>query len=498
MTKTSKETRHGFVFRPTPAASTIVALCSSLILLAGCASNEPFRTNAGLCEEGVGSSTCQLYSVERHNEKTPNGMVDHTLGIVEFSDQGLFHNRKQLDALMKELHDQARQHELLLFVFVHGWKHNASYCDQRMACFREMLKQLAMFEDETSRLNKRAPRKVFGIYVGWRGGSFTEPDFANSFSFWTRKNAALHVAQGQVRELFGRLKALHREKTGENTNDRSRDNLDSSETRMVIIGHSFGGLIVHAAVSQTLLNSAAEKENEFVKSFGDLVILINPAFEGTRYQAMYETAAHRAYPPGQAPVQIIFSSRTDDANKILFPLGRRFNAFFQRHINSEEYEANINAVGHIQKYRTHILSLDKEEKDAAALPLTQEQKEGKSGGGCQCEHLDQTILKTISIEQLKEEGLEFTKFSERSRDKGTKCLVNGWSRKFSDGIVLKHEEKQHAENPFWVVSVDPSIINGHSGFYTPAFLNFLRQLMHETFKQQQEGQMYKTTVCDSQ
>jgi pimeloyl-ACP methyl ester carboxylesterase len=81
-------------------------------------------------------------------------------------------------------------------------------------------------------------RHVIGIFVGWRGLSFYAGWLTN-LTFWNRKTAALRVALGSVRELFARLR-------------RFRESHDSDST-LVIVGHSFGGLVVFSALAQSLV-----------------------------------------------------------------------------------------------------------------------------------------------------------------------------------------------------------------------------------------------------
>jgi hypothetical protein len=52
----------------------------------------------------------------------------------------------------------------------------------------------------------------------------------------------------------------------------------------------------------------------------------------------------------------------------------------------------------------------------------------------------------------------------------------GWSQSFP-GSVLTHdpyEKKSHPLNPFFVISVDNEIINGHNDIYRPVFVDFMR------------------------
>lgn len=46
-----------------------------------------------------------------------------------------------------------------------------------------------------------------------------------------------------------------------------------------------------------------------------------------------------------------------------------------------------------------------------------------------------------------------------------------------DGVKLSHLGKMDPKNPFYVVSVEKEIIDGHSGIWKPEFANFLRRFI---------------------
>ena len=68
----------------------------------------------------------------------------------------------------------ATQHAIIV-TFVHGWKHNADYCDNNMCCFRDMLRQISKLDEHYSINEPR--RRVVGVYLGWRGLSLTGARF---------------------------------------------------------------------------------------------------------------------------------------------------------------------------------------------------------------------------------------------------------------------------------------------------------------------------------
>ena len=132
------------------------------------------------------------------------------------------------------------------------------------------------------------PRRVAGIYVGWRGESIDLPPF-NYLTFWDRKNTAQDVGYLGISELLVKLEEIA------NVNNVMHPDL---KNRLVIIGHSFGGAVVFSATSQILASRFVDSQEGKAFTgdaggFGDLVVLLNPAFEALRYAPFYDMAQTR-------------------------------------------------------------------------------------------------------------------------------------------------------------------------------------------------------------
>ena len=480
-----------------------------LIFLCGCTSNtiirskieksDPVKCNfhgqtdlAHFAKRGA--DECTQYSIEDH--------TDYTLGFVEFDDQGWMHNRRQMDILMKELDEQSKDgSDLLIFVYVHGWKHNAEFCDNNVCCFRETLKQMNVLEGKYEEQYKHKGwkrRKVFGIYVGWRGLSVMGPDVLRSTSFYSRKNAATRVALGTTRELLGKVKDFYERKNAPPGQEASRKNTkqlpmqnaaedkrNPAGTRLLTVGHSFGGLVVYTAVAQALMESAIEPKpydkNQLVKPFGDLVFIVNPAFEGTRYEPLHQVAKHRDYAPYQPPVFVAVTSESDQATRKAFPIGRWANYVWDNyadgknvdevdHTKEDQKQANVRTIGHTPRYLTHKLEFSSD-KSVSAEKNRAENKVAE----CGCPYRD-GIKDLFANADIGQETVEWQQDLDANIQDGHR--KPNWIRRYaSDGITLKHEPNDPnngPDNPFWVVYADEKIIPDHNGFYTPLFLNFVR------------------------
>ena len=496
------------------ATVNIAAATFFIMMLSACTSNTIIRSkieksNPEKCNFATSNNLaefakrgdCSRYSIEDHK--------DFTLAFVEFDDQGWLYDRAQMDLLMSELEKQsAGEQDLSIFVYVHGWKHNADFCDNNVCCFRETLKQMNVLEGKYKAVyGWKQRRKVFGIYVGWRGLSVLGPDVLRSISFYSRKSAATRVALGSTRELLGKIKDFYERKNADGNNEAGRkiqqkrpmqsadaDDAPRAGTRLLTMGHSFGGLVVYTAVAQALMESAIEPEkfarDQLVKPFGDLVFIVNPAFEGTRYEPLHQIAKRRPYPGYQPPVFVAVTSAADEATKIAFPVGRWFNGVWENystgkegekiaHTPTQQRDANVNTIGHTERFRTHRLEYtpDKNFDTKAA-------KKSSESTDCTCPYKDgiENLLAKADIESEfgdwlanLNNGADWNLGADAKNSSGQR--VTGWTRKYRDHLSLVHDPADadnSPDNPFWVVYTKKEIIPDHNGFYTPLFLNFVR------------------------
>lgn len=278
----------------------------------------------------------------------------YVLAHVEFDDQGWFHDIRQRQALFDRLQAlKAANQAMLIVTYTHGWKHNASESNGNLAEFRKLLSQLHKVEAAAKR--EKGPRTVVGVYIGWRGASLSLP-FLDNITFWTRKNAAERVGTRSVKQLFIELNQFRMLANGWDTPDQLAE---SDETQLIFVGHSFGGLVTyHALYSEILergLQVNAKGNYRVAKSFGDFVLLVNPAFEGSAYEPIWQAAQLRAcYPTWQKPVMAIVTSSADWATRYAFPAGRLYTLAQSASLPGER-ETVMHTVGHLERYRTHRL-----------------------------------------------------------------------------------------------------------------------------------------------
>ena len=459
------------------------------LALSGCATTRPYRTAINRDHQPCGV----VGSASNCAHSTPEVTPEYELHFVEFDDQGWLHPAgatvrdeaaTQLDWLMHHLRqkvEQGKDTDLSIVLFVHGWKHNAAYDDTNVEQFRRVLRGVHAMEQAATEQRARKPREIIGIYVGWRGMSLKLPEPLINVTFWDRKAAALRVAQGSVRELLSRLNRFHKYHTQE-CRPVETVGYPRCKVRLLLIGHSFGAWVLYSAIAESLVANltAAQDTGETANKAGryaDMVLLINPAFEGSRYEQLHHAAQRRVYKHYQAPVLVIVTSKVDWATRYAFPLGRTINTLFQLPTSSAmQTQAIRNTVGHIERYRTHELTMENQApaecagwRDSSKLP-----EDARS----------EQLRRNVQAERENQEAF-FKQMAQQSGD--ALKLPKGWRRQFCGGAVLTHRNHKlnpvHPHTPIWNVRADASMIAGHNEIDSTEFLAFVRQLYHDAIEE---------------
>lgn len=412
--------------------ATLIFLLSFLLM--GCAPNSIYRSNYTDCRV-TPSTDCATHSLQEYTRQADQS--DYLLGFVEIDDQGQLRDRKQMQALIDKLYTIAQKDSLLINVFVHGWHHSAAPGDSNIEGFKQVLARISQAENSKKNTVRR---KVVGVYVGWRGDSITIP-VVNGVTFWDRKNTAQEIGYLGVTELLLKLEEVANIKNATEPPIKSR---------LVTIGHSFGGAALYSATSQILMSRFinSQPNKNYVGSaqgFGDLVVLLNPAFEALRYAPAFDLSQSRcSFFQDQTPKLAILTSESDNATGIAFPLGRTVNTVFETHseikrdncghsTTLDEGAADRNAVGHYLPLVSHTLK-----------PLD-------SG---QAEH------------EVKRAGLK-----------------NMWGKQTAGGTtqfgktLLTHLNKTVPNSPYLNIRVDPALMDGHNDIFRPEVDGFIDLLI---------------------
>lgn len=273
--------------------------------------------------------------------------ADYDLAIVEFDDQGRCYDRRQMDAVAAKI-ESLTTRDAIVVVFVHGWKRNAKTDDDNLQDFLVVLGGAVRKEREASAETGASPRPVLGVFIGWRGLSlYDRAGILDNLTFWDRQQAARRVAVGSVRELLGRLRTWRNARIAQN-----------GKPLFVVVGHSFGGMVVFSALAQSLIEAATTPGDEVVPGFADLVLLVNPAFEAGRYmpiQDLVEARRKSGKSTRQPPVFVSATAKNDWATGIAFPISNALSLVTEAFRGWQELGTAVRTLGHVPWMLTHTL-----------------------------------------------------------------------------------------------------------------------------------------------
>jgi hypothetical protein len=475
----------------------------SLFLAVGCASHQQYRKTSGPIppilvsdlesrkdvDDGSGSRACseRLFrdrSIEKF--RTPEGEI-FTIGVIELSDDGHMKDIRQRDEVFSELRRVARGGDVVsasspgavVVTFVHGWHHRAKVCDENLSCYRRVMEGLV--ERKGDRANKGP---VFGIYIGWRGESAHR---LTPLTFYNRKAAAQHVGSLGGRDLLLELSQLQRDLDREVRTASGGDRY----VNMVTVGHSFGGALVYSAMESLSVSEyagvhgvgypACKGQKPVRHGVGDLVILVNPAFEAKRYRYFAEDVATGGYSEKQRPVLLTVASTGDRAVGLAFPMGRAlwlvWHPWVWRHGGAEMF-----GLGHYGPYITHRLVF----KGAVATPdeakpltdeqalkrcdLLEERKKGLVRATCDCSY---PVYKRMHTE-----GGALTPGRSANPDQMSESA--GSVHALHEDVALEPVGADNKYVPYIVASAPPNLISGHNDIYNPNFILFLIGYINST------------------
>src|SRR3989449_11626238 len=158
-----------------------LGLIALVLAVAGCAAQGPYRRGERATEQFVADPTLCPALKAPSSFRIP-------VAYIEIDEQGAFQDRSQVERALA-LVGEGRKPKYVV-VFVHGWFHNAGADDPTVQRFKCALNNLQSIDDN-------AGEEVVGIYVGWRGESWSIP-LVRYAPFWYRKQTDNEAVRGPL------------------------------------------------------------------------------------------------------------------------------------------------------------------------------------------------------------------------------------------------------------------------------------------------------------
>ncbi|HXM74892.1 MAG TPA: hypothetical protein VN904_06440, partial [Chthoniobacterales bacterium] len=149
---------------------------------------------------------------------------------------------------------------------------------------------------------------VIGVYLGWRGRLSTWP-IVKEFSFYNRKAAAERIASNF--DCYDAIAAI---------SESARKNHGTGGQYTILLGHSFGGLIVERSVAHAI-NAEMHGHADTDRSLpADLILVVNPASDSILSRQMI-AALYTRKTENARPFFVSITSTGDAATGVAFPVG---------------------------------------------------------------------------------------------------------------------------------------------------------------------------------
>lgn len=408
------------------------------LLLTGCVKNTIYRP---------GPAAVELSPVVTD----PPSPAHFKLGMIEFDDMGESWEKctdleepancqltRVLDLIRKE---KQRSGDVVVVLFVHGWKNNASPENEKngnLFAFKNLMEKLA--DGEALRVQRiaqdsgqKAPpaRSYIGIYMAWRGQSI--PGVLSDISFWNRRDAAQRVGSSDFAEAVYRIMGATKE--------------NSPKSRVVVVGHSFGARALEDALTNTFVSllvpqpdGKGQVKPPDITSPADLILYVNSANDSFRTKQMIELMKRtdfkivRGDQLSNGPLFLSITSTGDSATGTAFPLGQDLSAL-SKSFRHNYGEADFPLKPPPQKtFFTHT---------PGHIPFLLSHQVHAVTGDC-----------PSSVELF------------RFRTKGVCYEMTPVARRWND-------------SPFWDVTVPPSIIRNHSDIFNASFSTMIIDLIEQ-------------------
>jgi len=411
---------------------------------------------------GSGAKQCaELLLRDRSVEKftAPNGEV-FTIGVIELSDDGTLKDAKQRDVVFEEMKRVARggaaasdaSPGAVIVTFVHGWHHRAKTCDENLSCFRRTMEGLAVRKGD-----RQNTGPVFGLYIGWRGESVRNDPYS-ALTFYGRKSTAHHVGSLGGKEILLELNTVQHDLDTEVRKATGGQHF----VNLVTVGHSFGGAFVYSAFEslrspENAANAppACNGVKPARQGIGDLVVLVNPAFEAWRYRYFADDLTKPGtYSPDQRPVLLTVASEADQAVGTAFPAGRTLWLLW--HPNAWAHgSAEIHGLGHYAPYTTNKLVFEGASETPDKPKVLTDQKQIDACG------LEKEIKNDLVRVQC---DCSYPVYSTGIATMKPSALPR-----------LEVAPGMHPDphTPYLVASAPGNLISGHNDIYNPNFVVFL-------------------------
>lgn len=369
----------------------------------------------------------------------------YSFSFVEMNDDGLFADRAQIDHVMTDLRSKVNQTDTAILLYVHGWNHNARVGDDNVACFEELVKATAIMQSTYVAHDRKSPRAVYGIYVGWPAVIYENEKLNKAFTYFGRQSAADRIGErGNLLELFSMVSQLRHEHRPQ-------------QTKFVIVSHSLGGRLTYKALRPIMQNSVYESDRTKSPFLADVAVLVNPALSAEEHTALAELIEAQARPASDKaqPRFLIATSEKDEVLGGVYPWSQRLSSFVRGDYMLEN-KSRVIPVGLYDKYVTHFLDLEGQYENTST--------------GNECPTLRYDELEIVKGKRRVQNDAELYDY------KVIKHYDENGTNEIYRTVLIETDNKSNG--PIMVVKVSGKIIPNHNDIFTSPFVDFVSRVIN--------------------
>ena len=486
-----------------------VALLAGAILVPGCVRQQRFRfvpaTTA--CFPEMANAT-PVAGPPGQRPSLDCRRAQYKMAFIEFDEKGRMFDPRQEEAARKLLDFEkarAANGTVITVIYIHGWKNNAAEAEpgekpKDVEKFQGALLELGYRAEQAARAARVPTVPIVGLYMAWRGKTLMGPSWVTFASLWSRRNTANNIGDGpDLAVILNRMI--------------DRTNAGNGNSRVLLVGHSFGARVLeHAIESGKVTLYDTLPGDSVVRPRVDLVLYVNSANDSRltmgRVQELRAAKlrvrhpdfdpAECGEPPAAAalidlearaarcrdyPLLVAITSSSDSATKDLLPIANTIKGddlipglrdrlpplpttnTFADPTPSAGTVRKV-AAGHLAFLQSHVVR----EVNCPVLRSSREQAS--------------TADAAEAARRRAEERARF------ERAIHPVCGVNDRSCRFvfrtlgDRPTCFQVDQRQQVEDrppfndtPFWIMSVDPTVIKDHGDIWNVSFVEMLAQLM---------------------
>jgi len=404
------------------------------------------------------------------NNTPPTG-DDYSLAFVELGEFGSYKDRTQIGNAVQLI---AKKQRPLLVTYIHGWHNGVTSGD--VGKFKKFLNRLAH-----SPMVKSSNLDVVGVYLAWPGDSFRVP-VLSTFTFWDRKRAAERIASNS--DCLDSILEL------------SRAARQRPKSYTILLGHSFGGLILERAVAHTVQTLQGQQA---VKAPWDLALVLNPASDAVLSRQMV-VGLQQLYAQGDSssasmsssgqgstenkPMIVELASENDQATQLTFPIGTSIGAFIGAHWGWNKVDVPARDVADRNSISERAFYLSTPGNNPFLINYAVQHRDDSSADG-------ENDAFDANLHRNRDDRVFYTSAPRKAEapnlpaeggGRAPKSATTEWHRwQIVPASEVGKKYKGDPRVPYWVIRVPSHIIDNHGGIWSENSMAMMAAIFRLSF-----------------